>query len=166
MAEEARRYGRYVDALASPLFPFGFGLSYRQCALSSVRVEAHGARSAVPMVVSVEVASSEAQQQQAAEAEVGRGEARPAACTEVVQCYLRDEPVSRHARRARRLVGFARVELPVGERRRVVRLDVTAESLARLDDDGKSWRVAPGAYGVACGADSEAAEVVTVQLAS
>ena len=80
---------------------------------------------------------------------------------------MRDDPPARHVRRWLRLVAFERVALPAtGARRRTVRLDVTAEHLARLDDDGKGWHVAPGAYRVVCGTHSadRAARSVTAHL--
>ena len=37
-------HGAYADASAAPLFPFGYGLSYRPCRLLRLRAEARGAR--------------------------------------------------------------------------------------------------------------------------
>ena len=65
---------------------------------------------------------------------------------------MRDPFPTLHVRRAQRLVAFARVELRPGERRAMA-LDMTAEAMASLDDEGR-WRVVPGEYRVTCGTNS------------
>ena len=145
--EGSSRYGSYVDSgVPSPLFPFGYGLSYHRCILQHLTIASTGGD---------DVGGSSA----AVTATIARAslEVRPAAaslngCTEVVQCYARD-PIMKHIRREKRLVAFSRVELQPGERLRHVRLNLTSESMALLDDVGK-WRVMPGEYELSCGVSS------------
>ncbi|HEV8402236.1 MAG TPA: glycoside hydrolase family 3 N-terminal domain-containing protein [Candidatus Limnocylindrales bacterium] len=94
--------GDYVDGPTSPLWPFGFGLSYTRFELSDLRLD----RTAVPtrdgeLTVEVDVVN------------VGRR-----AGDEVVQLYIRDEEAT-VARPVRELRGFRRVHLAPGERRTV-----------------------------------------------
>jgi hypothetical protein len=134
----AWRFGAYIDGAASPLFPFGYGLGYSRCALRQLSVAVRGA-SAAPAVAAVRV-------RMVAPTEAPRG------CTEVVQCYVRDPP-TRHVRRWRRLVAFERVTLHAAEQRSL-RLNVTAEAMALLDDE-RRWRVLPGEYLIECGRSSD-----------
>jgi beta-glucosidase len=93
--------GDYVDLSASPLYPFGHGLSYTTFELSgaTVREEVVGTRGAI--VVDVEVANT--------------GER---AGDEVVQLYVRD-PRASVTRPVLELKSFARVELAPGESKTV-----------------------------------------------
>ena len=92
----------YVDLSASPLFPFGHGLTYTRFRYDGLQV--------APAVIApdgrVEVACRVAN--------TGRR-----AATEVVQLYLQD-PVASVVRPIGQLAGFARVPLAPGESRRVV----------------------------------------------
>jgi beta-glucosidase len=105
----AERYcSRYIDEQNSPLFPFGYGLSYTRfryspVTLSKRTLSARGlnAGQAQPLRVSAEVKNS------------GR---RPG--EEIVQLYLRQQGTS-VARPIRELKGFRRVALAPGESKRV-----------------------------------------------
>lgn len=83
-----------MDGPSSPLFPFGFGLSYSSFEVGELRLRSLGAR-ASPLV---------------ARAYLHVRNSGSVAAAQVVQCYARD-PIQRHARRWRRLVGFERIEL-------------------------------------------------------
>ena len=87
-------YGDYVDSPASPLFPFGHGLSYTTFAYDDLRVNA--TTTSEPLTVSVAVTNTGAR-----------------AGTETVQLYATDE-VASVVRPYRQLVGFARVRLEPG----------------------------------------------------
>ena len=100
--EEQNRYtSKYIDLPWTPLFPFGYGLSYTKFKfsnpqLNTPRIDING-----KLTVSVEVEN------------VGRR-----AGDEVVQLYIRD-PVATMTRPVKELKGFQRVTLQPGEKRRV-----------------------------------------------
>src|SRR5438034_7829548 len=92
---------KYLDVPWTPLFPFGYGLSYTQFHLSSLRTSAARIRSDGRITVS---------------AEIENGGSR--AGDEVVQLYIRDVAAS-VTRPVKELKGFQRVTLQPGEKRRV-----------------------------------------------
>jgi beta-glucosidase len=94
-------HGDYVDSSASPLYPFGHGLSYSDVELRDPRLQAE----AVPVGGSFEVV-----------AEIANVGDRPV--EEVVQVYIRD-PEASVTRPVRELKSFARVALAAGAVRRV-----------------------------------------------
>ena len=130
----SRRHSRYVDSLDSPLFPFGFGLSYTTFEYSNLR--ALSAPQTAGITVSVEVANT--------------GER---AGTTVAQCYVRD-CVASVARPVRELKGFERVSLDAGEKKTIV-FRLGPEELSYLDDNGKAV-LEPGRFQVWVGEDSNA----------
>ncbi|MEZ4699421.1 MAG: beta-glucosidase BglX [Rhodothermales bacterium] len=131
----AHKYNsKYVDVDWTPLYPFGFGLSYTtfaydRLALSAPRI---GLRDA--LTVSVEVTNTGTR-----------------AGAEVVQLYVRDEAAS-VTRPVRELKGFQRIELAPGERRTVTFV-LRPEDLRfwGLDD---AWTVEPGWFTVYAGPSS------------
>lgn len=157
--EQPWRYGSYIDGPTSPLFPFGFGLSYGRCVLRSLSLTSSGPRTGgralplhLPIVARVEIGvdpDSESGARSASSRSFGT-------CSEVVQCYVRDPP-AKHVRRWQRLVGFERVELSghgaKDGARRLLSIELTSEALSVLDDDGR-WRVRQGTYVVGCGRSS------------
>lgn len=98
---ENRYTSKYFDMPWTPLFPFGYGLSYTKfkitnLQLSAPRIDANG-----KLTVSVEVENVGAR-----------------AGDEVVQLYIRD-PVASMTRPVKELKGFQRVTLQPGQKRRV-----------------------------------------------
>jgi beta-glucosidase len=106
---DAERYrSRYIDEPNSPLFPFGYGLSYTRFRYSpltlskrTLSARALNAGQAEPLRVSAEVKN--------------RGDRTG---EEIVQLYLRQQGTS-VARPVRELKGFRRVALAPGESKRV-----------------------------------------------
>jgi len=92
---------KYLDIPWTPLFPFGYGLSYTQFRLSNLQVSAPRIRPDGRVTVSVEVENVGAR-----------------AGDEVVQLYIRDVAAS-VTRPVRELKGFQRVTLPPGTKRRL-----------------------------------------------
>ena len=102
-----RYHSRYIDELNSPLFPFGYGLSYTRftyspVTLSVTRLSARtlNSQNAASLRVSTEVKNTGNR-----------------AGEEVVQLYIRERGTS-VARPVRELKGFKRVALGPGESRR------------------------------------------------
>jgi beta-glucosidase len=123
----------YLDLPSSPLYPFGYGLSYSKFAYSSLHSEAQlGAHK--EMQVSVDVTN------------IG---SRPG--EEVVQLYVR-ELVSPIAQPVSKLKQFKRVVLKPGETRKV-EFTVTRRQMMSLRPDMR-FAVNPGTYSVAIGPNS------------
>jgi beta-glucosidase len=92
---------KYLDEQTTPLFPFGYGLSYTQFRLSDLRLSRERIRPDESLTVSVIVEN------------VG-----PRTGDEVVQLYIRDVAAS-VTRPVRELKGFERITLRPGEKRRI-----------------------------------------------
>lgn len=134
----------YLFADATPLFAFGFGLSYTTFAVGAPRL----AEATIPVggstTVSVEVTNTG----------VREG-------IEVVQCYVRDQ-VSSVTRPVKELKGFAPVRLAPGEKRTVT-FTIGTEELAFHAVD-KRWKVEPGAFDLMIGTSSRDEDLQTVVL--
>ena len=125
---------RYVDEELTPLFPFGFGLSYTRMMVSDLQVAPLLGRSGT---LEAQVMLTNTGERQ------GR---------EVVQLYVR-QPVASVSRPLRRLRAFAKVELAPGERRSVT-LTVPAGELGFTREDG-TYVVEPGRYQALVGLSSD-----------
>lgn len=124
----------YLFDEVSPLFPFGFGLSYTTFHIGAPRL----------LKSKIEVDELTAVQFEITNTGDRRG-------VEVVQLYVRDL-VSSVTRPVRELKGFARVELEPGERREV-ELEITSEHLAFWNID-KEFVVEPGDFEIQIGPNS------------
>jgi beta-xylosidase len=134
----------YLFADVSPLYAFGYGLSYTTFRLTDVRLERSTIARAESTRVSVAVAN------------VGtRGG------SEVVQMYIRDR-VSSVTRPVKELKGFAKVFLEPGEATTVA-LEITPESLAFYDIDMNNV-VEPGEFAIMVGTSSRTNDLQTVIL--
>jgi beta-glucosidase len=132
---ESHWYGPYVDGSNLPLWPFGFGMSYTNFAVTDLQLDKGQVAIDGAFTVGVSVSNT-----------------GPRAGDEVVQLYLRDEEAS-VTRPSKELRGFKRVSLEPGETRRVV-FTVAAEQLAFTGVDGR-LRVEPGTVKVMVGTSSE-----------
>lgn len=134
----------YLFADTSPLYPFGYGLSFTRFAVENLRlldpvIRPDGSTSAL-----VEVTNA------------GGREG-----TEVVQMYLRDL-VSSVTRPVKELKGFARVTLQPGETRTVA-LEISPASLA-FYDLAMEYVVEPGEFAVMVGTSSRDEDLQKVIL--
>ncbi len=101
----------YLDVDPTPLFPFGYGLSYSSFEYADIEVSAPQMDMAGSVTVSASVSNS-----------------GPVAAVEVVQLYVRDL-VGSTTRPVKELKGFRRVELSPGQSKRVAFV-LTADDLA------------------------------------
>jgi len=133
----------YTDGPASPLFPFGHGLSYTTFAYDSFEVRA--GTTATATAVSVEITNTGSR-----------------AGDEVVQLYVTDD-VASVARPSRSLVGFARVDLAAAESKTVT--FVVHPSRLAFYDASMQFVCEPGAFLFAVGASRSDLRVrATVEL--
>ena len=126
---------RWYDAKdLTPLFPFGFGLSYTRFAFSGLRVD----RSAVGGVEDVHVTATVTN--------VGKS-----AGADVAQLYLGDP--QKTGEPPRQLVGFQRVQLDPGRSARV-QFTITPRDEWWWDDGAGGWTSTRGLYRVYVGDSS------------
>jgi beta-glucosidase len=124
----------YVDMPGTPLYPFGYGLSYTHFQYSNLRIDPAQIQADANAHVSVEVENT------------GKR-----AGIETVQLYLRERftPVATPVKQLR---GFERVALEPGEKK-IVSFTLGPDDLKLLDRDMK-WVIAPGTFDVMIGESS------------
>jgi beta-glucosidase len=127
-------FGGYVFEDASPLYPFGYGMSYTSFKYSNLRLDRDEIRPDEGVKVHVDITNT------------GKRKG-----TEVVQLYIRDE-VSSVTRPVMELRDFQRVALEPGETK-TVDLDITPEKLS-LYDLHMNHVVEPGGFDIMIGASS------------
>lgn len=126
---------KYLDVPWTPLFPFGYGLSYTQFKITNLRLSAQRIPLNGQLTVSVDLEN------------VG-----PHAGDEVVQLYIRDVAASM-TRPVKELKGFQRVMLKPGEKRSV-EFALTAEHLGFWNRQMR-FTVEPGEFKVMVGPNSQ-----------
>jgi len=136
----------YLGSDNTPLYPFGFGLSYTSFALSEPRLSKATIGPADSVTVSVDVTN-----------------AGQRTGDEVVQFYIRDD-ISSVTRPVKELKGFARVTLAPGEKRTVT-FQVTPAELQFFGLDMKRI-VEPGTFTVMVGPNSVDLKHVTLTVAA
>ncbi|MYM87025.1 beta-glucosidase [Rugamonas sp. FT82W] len=124
----------YIDGLTTPLYPFGFGLSYTSFDISAPRLAKTSIRAGESTRVEVDVRNT------------GK-----LAGDEVVQIYIRDD-VSSVTRPVLELKAFKRVTLQPGEQR-TLSFDITPADLWFYNIDMKRV-VEPGSFTIHAGPDS------------
>jgi beta-glucosidase len=134
---------RYLDVPNSPLFPFGFGLSYTTFSYSNVKLSQESLKENETLAATVEVANT------------GRR-----AGEETVQLYITD-PVASVTRGVEELRGFQKIELQPGERREVT-FRITPQDLKFYNSDlVYDWE--PGDFIIRIGPDSSQLNSATVR---
>jgi beta-glucosidase len=128
----------------SPLFPFGFGLSYTTFVVKNVRLAKKKIARDGSTQVLVDVTNTGQRQG-----------------TEVVQMYIRDR-ISSVTRPVKELKGFRKVSLQPGQTQTVA-LDITPESLAFYGADMR-YVVEPGEFEILVGTSSRDVDLQKVVL--
>jgi beta-glucosidase len=134
----------YLFADSTPLFPFGYGLSYTTFNYSNLRLHPSRIRPDQQAVVQVDVTNTGQR-----------------AGDEIVQLYIRDQ-VSSVTRPVKLLRGFQRVSLTAGENR-TVSFAVTPGDLSLLDQN-MHWRVEPGLFDIMVGPSSKELDTVVLEV--
>ena len=129
-----RFVSKYTDAPNTPLFPFGYGLSYTEFSYSDVSLSSDSLTSEDSITASVQLKNT-------------------GACTgtEVVQLYIQDVAAST-VRPVRELKGFTRITLTPGETQ-TVSFRISEAELAFHRADG-SYGTEPGSFRVWIGGSS------------
>jgi beta-glucosidase len=124
----------YVDMPATPLYPFGYGLSYTNFRYSNLRAEPSAINTDGKIQVSVDVENT------------GKR-----AGVETVQLYLRQRltPVATPVKQLR---GVERVQLESGQQKTVT-FTLSPEELQLFDQD-LHWKVVPGTFDIMIGKSS------------
>ena len=137
---------RYWDIPTSPLYPFGYGLSYTSFGYSNLRVSKGTAKLGESVEVTVDVENT------------GRR-----AGEEVAQLYIHQRSGSA-SRPTRELKGFERVVLAPGEKK-TVRLTLGKRELTYWSSATRGWVHEPATFDVWVGGDSNATLHTEFQIA-
>ncbi len=128
-------WSHYIDAENTPLYPFGYGLSYTTFEYKNLNIEKPSYNLNETIHVSVEVTNTGAL--------IGK---------EVVQLYIRDL-VASSIRPVKELKGFELIELEVGETK-TVNFTLNKDTLGFYDNNG-NFLVEPGDFQVLIGGSSD-----------
>jgi len=146
MPETSRGFvSRYWDGLSSPLFPFGYGLSYTKFAFSSLQLTQPQVKLGQTLKVSVDVENTGSR-----------------AGDEVVQLYIHQQAGSA-SRPVRELKGFERITLAPGEKR-TVHFSLGKEELSFWSPQEKKWVEEPENFDLWIGEDSTATLHTTFKI--
>ncbi len=124
----------YMDALNTPVFPFGHGLSYTTFTIGAPQLSQASLNAQGTLTLTTTVTNT------------GEREG-----TEVVQLYLND-PIAKRVRPVRELRGFERVTLAPGASEEVS-FTITPETLQYWTPE-EQWHTEPGTYRLMVGASS------------
>ena len=138
---------RYWDIPTSPLYPFGYGLSYSTFKFSNLRVSKPEVRLGESVEVLVDVENT------------GKR-----AGDEVAQLYIHQRYGSA-SRPVRELKGFERVTLAPGQKR-TVRFTLGKNELTYWSGAAKAWVQEPAIFDLWAGADSTAPLTTTLRVVS
>jgi len=127
-------WSHYSDVEKTPLYPFGYGLSYTSFAYKNLKIAKPSFQKGEKIEVTVEVTNT------------GNFDGK-----EVVQLYIND-PAASIVRPVKELKGFELIELKKGETK-TVQFTLTDAALGFYDNDGK-FLVEPGLFNVMAGWNS------------
>ena len=128
---------RYWDVESTPLYPFGFGLSYSQFTFSDLRLSKAKIQSEESLEVTVVVENTGS-----------------VTADEVAQLYLHQQYGSA-SRPVRELKGFQRIELKPAERK-TLRFELSKDERTYWSAATRSWVIDPSIFDVWVGPDSSA----------
>jgi beta-glucosidase len=128
---------RYQDVMTSPLYPFGYGLSYTKFAVSNLQASKTTAKVGESIGVSVELQNTGG-----------------VAGDEVLQLYIHQQSGSA-SRPVRQLKGFEKVTLAPGEKK-TVHFGLGKDELTYWSPSLKTWVLEPAVFDVWAGEDSTA----------
>lgn len=129
---------RYWDESGSPLYPFGYGLSYSKFVVSNLHVDTPSAKPGTSIQLSVDVENTSAR----------TGD-------EVVQVYIHQRN-GRASRPVRELKGFQKVALQPGQKR-TLRFTLGKDELSYWSQVARDWVQDDAVFDVWVGSDSTAA---------
>lgn len=132
---EQKYKSRYTDSDISPLFPFGFGLSYTTFAYSDLKISADKINRKETLKVEVEITNT------------GSFDG-----AEVVQLYIKDL-VGSVTRPVKELKGFEKIFLKKGERK-VVSFQISSDDL-KFYDKNMNFNAENGSFEVFVGGNSD-----------
>ena len=134
----------YLDEGFTPLFPFGYGLSYTTFSYDNLRISKEKMK--VDEVVSIEVDLTN----------TGKFAGK-----EVVQLYIQDLFAS-VTRPVKELKGFQKISLKAGEKR-TIRFQVSAEQLNFFNED-INFTTEPGDFKIWIGSHSDTEQYVNLEV--
>jgi beta-glucosidase len=137
--------GKYVDGPSSPLYPFGFGLTYTTFEYGKVELGAPMMKQDGTLTAKVNVKNTGSR-----------------AGTETVQLYVRALASTAGPRPVRELKGFQKVRLQPGESRDVS-FTISGHELGYYDTSGR-WLVEPGKFQLWLARDSASGEPADFEL--
>jgi beta-glucosidase len=135
---------KYLDASNSPLFPFGYGLSYTNFEYGAVSLSSQTLKPSETLEVTTTVKN-----------------AGKRAGVETMQLYTRDM-VGSITRPVKELKGFQKVELKPGEEK-TIRFSLTSDDLRFYNAD-LEFKTEPGEFKVFCGPNSENVKEASFRL--
>jgi beta-glucosidase len=128
-------WSHYIDVEKTPLYPFGFGLSYTSFEYKNIKLNKSSFNKGETITVSVDVTNT------------GNYEGK-----EVVQLYIQD-PVASLVRPVKELKGFELVNFKKGETKTII-FKLTDKELGFYDNNG-NYIVEPGKFNVFVGGNSD-----------
>ena len=138
LPESSERYiSRYWDSPTTPLYPFGYGLSYTSFEIKNLKLSASEIKVGETLTVTAEVSNTGSQ-----------------AGDEVVQLYIHQK-WGTDSRPMRELKGFERISIPAGETK-TISFDLGPDELRYWSSIEKDWIQDAAEFDLWVGSDSQA----------